>query len=325
MSRFWSTTAQKYKYEAATNLVTLLTRGALRNLKRPKMGSEKKFRIARKKIGLTYSCPKDKDENPIESSIKLLEFLENKGGHCQYIIAKELHTSGKKHYHAYVYYDERIDTIDPLFFDYEKVHPNIINPGIGWQAYCRKDKEYITNLEENPFTTALKAKSVDEAMDFLWKKRPQAMALNGDRIEKNYAKRMKVISPKEPKKYEGPWKWPMIENIESTIIMGPSNIGKTQFAKAHFKKPLLVSHADQLRSFADGDYDGIIFDDMDFNHLPRTSQIHLVDFDEDRHIHARYNASYIPAGTRKIFTCNVSPLNIRDAAIKRRVNLIELV
>jgi len=62
----------------------------------------KKFRINRKKVGLTWSCPTDKDDNPIESKEKLLEFLELKGGHCQYVVAKELHESGKKHYHAYV-------------------------------------------------------------------------------------------------------------------------------------------------------------------------------------------------------------------------------
>lgn len=283
---------------------------------------EKKFRIARKKIGLTYSCPTDLPENPIESKEDLLEFLEEKGGHCQYIVAKELHQSGKKHYHAWVSYDTRIDTIDPAFFDYQGVHPNIINPGIGWMAYCKKDKEFITNLEDNPFTVALKCDTVAEAVDLLWKKRPQVMALNADRIEKNYAKRMKPTPI--PKIFNGPWKWPIEENFETLIFIGDSGIGKTQFAKAHFNNPLLVSHIDQLRNFESGEYDGIIFDDMDFNHLPRTSQIHLTDFDEDRHIHARYNAALIPAGTRKIFTANTMPVNIQDPAIARRCKIINL-
>jgi len=283
----------------------------------------KKFRINRKKVGLTYSCPKDEDENPIESKEKLLEHLELKGGHCQYVVSKELHESGKKHFHAYVHYDDKLDTQDQRFFDLAGVHPNIINPGAGWIAYCKKDKEYITNIEVNPFTAALALETVDDAIDFLWKKRPQCMAMNGDRIEKNVTKRMRTLPPK-PGNFLGPWQWPMLENIESVILIGESNIGKTQFAKAHFNNPLFVSHMDRLRDFDAGVHDGIIFDDMDFTHLPRTSQIHITDWDEDRDIHARYGVAKIPANTRKIFTCNTMCVDEHDKAIARRITVVNL-
>jgi len=282
----------------------------------------KKFRINRKKVGLTYSCPKDKDDNPIESKEILLDFLEKQGGHCQYVVAKELHESGKKHFHAYVYYDNKLDTRDAKFFDFQTVHPNIINPGAGWISYCKKDKEYITNIEVNPFTAALALDTVENAMDFLWKKRPQCMALSGDRIEKNIAKKMRTLPPK-PDNFFGPWKWPMIEDINSVMLIGPSDIGKTQFAKAHFENPLSVSHIDRLRDF-NAEHDGIIFDDMDFRHLPRTAQIHITDWDEERDINARYGCAKIPANTRKIFTCNTECVSMYDEAIARRVKVIEL-
>jgi len=283
----------------------------------------KKFRINRKKVGLTYSCPTDAEENPIESKEALLDFLEKQGGHCQYVVSKELHESGKKHYHAYVHYDNKLDTQDPRFFDFSDVHPNIINPGAGWISYCKKEKEFITNIEVNPFTAALACDTVDDAMDFLWQKRPQCMALNGDRIEKNMAKRMRILPPK-PGNYFGPWRWPMLENIQSVVLIGPSNIGKTQYAKAHFNNPLFVSHKDRLRDFEPGTHDGIIFDDMDFNHYPRTAQIHLTDWDEDRDLDARYMCAKIPANTRKIFTCNTMCVDNRDEAIARRITVINL-
>jgi len=288
------------------------------------MADEKKFRINRAKVGLTYSCPIEQDDNPIESKEKLLEFLIEKGGPCTYIVAAELHESGKTHYHAYVKYDAKLDTKCANFFDCESVHPNILNPGPGWMAYCKKHKDFITNIEENPFVKALAEPTIDAAVNLLWHTRPQMMAVNGDRIEKNMSKRMRVDPPK--RKYFGPWKWPMLENIQSTILMGPSEIGKTQFAKAHFENDLFVSHIDKLKDFDPNKHDGIIFDDMDFMHLPRHAQIHLTDWDEERDINIRYNYVTIPANTRKIFTCNLQhcPVNQFDEAIARRINIIEL-
>lgn len=293
--------------------------------------TENNFRINRKKVGLTYSCPINADENPIESNEKLLEFLEDTNGHCQYIVSTELHQNGKKHYHAYVYYDEKIDTKNVKYFDFCGVHPNILrkSPGIGWIAYCKKDKEFITNMEEDPFAKALQCENVNEAMDYLWKKRPQCMALNGDRIERNMAKRMKpaVIQRTDHEKY----KWFPQEDIRSTLLIGKSGIGKTQYAlwSKHFEKPLLVSHMDQLLEFDNTIHDGIVFDDMDFSYLPVSTQLHLLDWDIERNVHVRYRTAHIPAQTKKIFTANVFPFWAEDEehmkAIKRRLKVVELV
>jgi len=112
------------------------------------------------------------------------------------------------------------------------------------------------------------------------------------------------------------------ENIHSNVLVGPAGCGKTQFALAHFENPLMVRHMDDLKKFTD-EYDGIVFDDMDFKHLPRTSQIHLVDWDNKSSIHCRYATATIPKHTRKIFTCNEYPF-IRDSAIDRRVSVTEV-
>lgn len=196
--------------------------------------------------------------------------------------------------------------------------------GAGWVSYCRKDKEFITNLEKNPFTEALNQESVEAAVDFLWKKRPQCMAMNGDRIEKNIAKRMRRAPP-ERKPFFGPYKWPDLPNdFQSVILIGASNIGKTQFAKSQFTNHCFCSHIEDLKKFDEHIHDGILFDDMDFKHMPRTAQIHLTDWDEDRSIHARYVNIRIPAHTKKIFTCNTMCVDIDDEAIYRRVSVIDL-
>lgn len=120
---------------------------------------------------------------------------------------------------------------------------------------------------------------------------------------------------------------PITDWTKAIILYGDSGIGKTQFALAHFRNPLMVTHMDDLKQFQQEIHDGIVFDDMAFNHLPREAQIHLTDYDFARTIHARYVAARIPAKTKKIFTTNVDEgriLNIDDPAIARRVRVRKL-
>jgi len=112
--------------------------------------------------------------------------------------------------------------------------------------------------------------------------------------------------------------------VSSYVIHGPPGTGKTSFALAHFERPLLVSHMDALKAFRPGFHDGIIFDDMSFFHLPRESQIHIVDQAHTRQIHCRYAAASIPKNTPKIFTTNVDAgaIFLQDAAISRRIKKV---
>ena len=126
-----------------------------------------------------------------------------------------------------------------------------------------------------------------------------------------------------------PEAWPREYNWDrSVIIWGESGIGKTEYAKALLPGALMVSHMDDLLEFDPDTHSGIIFDDMDFKHLPRTSQIHLVDVDNDRSIHCRYRTAFVPARTKKIFTTNESSgliVELADAAVKRRIEVHHLI
>lgn len=113
---------------------------------------------------------------------------------------------------------------------------------------------------------------------------------------------------------------------KSVILAGSPGIGKTEFALAHFDNALLVSHIDDLVNFDPEIYDGIVFDDMDFSHYPRTAQIHLVDIDHPRSINVRYTTALIPANTKKIFTTNKPEgdvVDLSDQAIFRRVSICD--
>lgn len=110
----------------------------------------------------------------------------------------------------------------------------------------------------------------------------------------------------------------------SHMVVGDPKVGKTQYALAHFKKPLFVTHMDDLRNFHYKVHDGIVFDDMDFKHLHRGAQIHLLDQEQSRSIHIRYGTARIPKYTKKIFTCNYPCFKLSDEAINRRVTVTEV-
>ena len=119
----------------------------------------------------------------------------------------------------------------------------------------------------------------------------------------------------------------------SWLIHGVSHTGKTQYALAHFQKPLLVRHIDKLKEFDQDIHDGIVFDDMCFKHLHAQAIIHLLDTDNDSQIHCRFNVAEIPEGTKKIFVSNRDDIFIpkdlineeEKTAIERRYYTIHIL
>lgn len=112
------------------------------------------------------------------------------------------------------------------------------------------------------------------------------------------------------------------------VFLGPTQIGKSQWAKAHFPQgSLFISHFDRLQEFNPEVHSGIVFDDMSYKHLPPETQKYLTDWNDDRDIHIRYTTVHIPKHTRKIFTCNAYPFLDDDSeharAIRIRFTLVE--
>lgn len=124
----------------------------------------------------------------------------------------------------------------------------------------------------------------------------------------------------------GPWRWNIEHDwLTSLYLWGSPGIGKTCYAQHLLPNALFICHMDQLKSYDPTNYDGIIFDDMSFIHMPREGQIHIVDVEQDRAIHCRHTCAFIPAGTKKIFLSNSSSIfQMDDGAIARRVTRIHL-
>lgn len=150
---------------------------------------------------------------------------------------------------------------------------------------------------------AMSAPTKKDAIKVIREELPFEYLIHGESIERNISK---MFTPEFTHKYSlDDFTMPEVEDRSKALLFyGPSGIGKTQFALAHFKTPLLVRHLDKLKDLDPEKHDGIVFDDMSFWHRPITDVIHLLDMEEDTDVHVRYGLGHIPQKMPRIFTFN---------------------
>lgn len=119
------------------------------------------------------------------------------------------------------------------------------------------------------------------------------------------------------------------EYPKSWLLVGKSGTGKTKFAMAHFKNPLLVSIKEDWGKLGNSEYDGAVIDDMAFDQWTPQNVIKVVDVAEDRTVDIKYGSARIPAYMPRIFTLNdidrFYPKRCKPEerrAIDRRVNVV---
>jgi len=177
---------------------------------------------------------------------------------------------------------------------------------------------------------ALDAPTVQEGMAILRREASFDYLRFGEGMERNL-KRSKTEQFKSPFELSAYTCNPLVFEKKATLLWGPSGSGKTNFALAHFKNPLFVSHIDALKQLSP-DNDAIVFDDMRFTHWPVESVIHLLDYDFPRDINCRYCCAHIPAKMIKVFTHNTENPFYKtgeiepeqQAAIERRLTRVHV-
>lgn len=233
----------------------------------------------------------------------------------------------------------KIDLSSPRAFDYKPQDQEIVHPNITpiksldhanqiYTEYHHKHPLLLTQSEQAPIRAQgqldliVKAKSLKEAVQISGveiKTVRDLQLLRQDRQERQQLPSLPNLRS---------WTFDLEPSWRSLWLSGPSGVGKSQWAIAQFECPLLVSHMDDLKQFSSDLHDGLIFDDMSFQHFPRGAAIHLVDWDLPRSLNVKHGCVTIPAHTRKIFTTNVSwdefwPQD--DAgAIRRRCTIVRL-
>lgn len=209
------------------------------------------------------------------------------------------------------------------------------------KLYAEKDKNGVVEFgvpmaqgARTDLTAVIADIASGKSMNQLWYLHPEVLIKYGNGIRNCY----QVTSPNNlmtaAKTYGlqefNPWPTVNIQTAlehTSVILHGPSNTGKTCYARALLPKALFVTHMDDLLKYDMGTHDGLIFDDISLVHLHREAQIHVLDFDQPRSIHCRYQVATLPAGTKKIFTTNNDGGFIYlagDPALERRVTKFHL-
>lgn len=175
----------------------------------------------------------------------------------------------------------------------------------------RKDLERVTALIKEGAT--IKEIATEEPEAFI--KYHKGISILKDLLQPKHE-----VSPHTEVRFNVEFDW-----TKTQIFLGPTGCGKTTYAIQTLPKALFCTHLDDLTRYNSDDYDGIIFDEACFLHLPREAQIHLCDQDQDRSLHVRYVCARIPKHTKKIFTSNkrIHEILLDDGAILRRIQVHE--
>jgi len=264
----------------------------------------------------------------------LIAFLESIKPVVWARVGRELHADEGRHSHCIVRFGARVKTRNNIrIFDYEGHHPNIQVPRklLETIRYCGKDGDFV---DQGPVPTPKGETDVDDII---------ALAKGGDRdafdraclaarLSYQWAShlwgRHAVDQSTVREAGEGVECQQLRDlqfNGQVMVVVGASGCGKSSWAKRVAPKPALwVTHLDDLKKLS-REHKSIIFDDMSFHHLPRTTQIYLADWNDSRTIHCRNTNATIPAMTPKIFTANEHPFDREDPAIARRLHTVNLI
>ncbi len=268
--------------------------------------------------------------------VRMLELMEERWDIKWYIIAQEKHKEEGLHIHAYLHLEKRKCTTPKNFgtiFDFEEGgktwhgHYECVKSDGRCKKYCRKDGNFVTNIKISALAQAAQL-AMDGDKKAAWElvkaEAPAQAVLNGRKIRDN----LEMMAQEAPSsdeddgykffELEGMGRWN--RRKYSLWLMGPSKLGKTEYAKAQFSKPLLVRHKQGLAKLKTGKYDGIVFDDFNVSHWPREVAIHLADLANESEIDIKYGTAVIPKGMPRIF-CSNTNIWPEDptGAIKRRV------
>lgn len=113
------------------------------------------------------------------------------------------------------------------------------------------------------------------------------------------------------------------------VFIGPTGIGKTQFALSHFQRPLHIRDKEDWGRYSN-QTDGIVLDDLDFPNWSPLTFLKLLDMEMPITQNIKYGHVRIAANTPRIICCNdedlLWPKNIHPEtrnACMRRIHIAE--
>lgn len=314
--------------------------------------SQEPFNLNSSQLFLTYDyCEVDPE--------RALELLAQKVPIKKYVIAREEHKSGHPHLHCYLKLERKIHTRDPTFFDLsdegtmrafarnrKKAYQGCRSAIAVWK-YCRKDGDFITNMDRppksNPYKEAIDladAGDADAAIGLIKRASPRDFCTNYDRLQNTFNKIAPKADYNEPPKHElstftgwDPSWWD--RSNRTLILIGRSEAGKTELAKALLPRNFYTKDVEALNMFNPRAYDGIILDDVSL--LTRSNgqerspseQVNIVEPFNATSVRVLYKPQRISSGTPKIVTWHLRNIlwcgNFLDKGVWRRCTMVRVI
>lgn len=249
------------------------------------------------------------------------------------------------HTHICVEWRKNFDSTNPRVYDFDCVHPHIKKVQslkhkrtIVIKYHWKKPKGPV-QLEDGgtiPYQIGCDEWLLQqEAWDIVedaptLKEACQAVGLypttiaDAERIRKDSAKRKcTALADNVDVKRFKQLKW---DRTKALVLRGPPAIGKTQWALSQFKHPVMIEDIDELHNLPDG-CDGLVFDEVQFDMLPKAKKIALTDWEMDRTVRIRHTTARIPRHTPKIFCCNEHEHSIgidSHSSVLRRIQTMDV-
>ena len=308
---------------------------------------------------LTYPAVADDDATP-EAKQALSDFICATGPVSKLVVAMENHGSAAveqrgKHYHAAVLFEKKFSTYNVRLFDWTGPSGKVYHPNwkthtskLGFKNFSqylvvpKKDKEVDPDpilvgivmgelIAGDKWTYLIGIDTERKFLEECVRACAKDWLMRGKQILENW----KILHPGAPRRvaaqFAGPYPehyYPPAEwniHTHSLLLHGPTNLGKTQFARyllAHMTKqsPFIVKG--DLNALKRWDKDApLIFDDMSFLNVDESISREITDVPDGADINVKYATVDIAADTPRIFTSNMQyPFrNPADAVYKRRV------
>lgn len=295
---------------------------------------KKNFRIAAKRIYLTYSQVNKDMENT-----DVLKILQSKNFFCfKYLISKEYHLDGGTHFHVLLEATNKFDIKDAAFLDikyqensyhgnYQPVRsfPNVVR-------YICKAGDYITdltNIREGKVLTAKEilieraleigvSKALIEHCKQLPNKALPNLSLTSakaffkslddlkqqeedDQIQTPFG--LQDFDLKSNKELQD---W-ILNPAKTLVLAGPSGVGKTQFCKAYAQskalKALVINHTEDFKKL-DDKHECVVIDDANLHQLDTTQLLAVIDNTVQKTLRVLYTTVNKKPGLTQMLTMN---------------------
>lgn len=239
------------------------------------------FQFNSKKIFLTYpQCNLEKQT--------VLSHFQNEQSFPKLsyaIVAQERHQSGEPHIHVFIEFERPFRTRDPRGFDINSFHPNVQSARNRLHViqYVRKHGDVLEhgniNIRSNWGNILESSHNKRDFFTLVQQEYPRDYILNHERLEyfanKHFQHEIEMYTPQrmdfKPNAelidwYVQNFYGPRQERPKSLILIGPSRIGKTSWARS------LGNHIywNQMMNLEDWNYDAtyMVLDDFEWDRVP---------------------------------------------------------